>query len=311
MTKDNLRHRAVLAPHTYLVGELGSVHPEEVTNLIHRARNPGEAWIEEATRHIGEWRALSRSTYLRWAITINACEVAESCYRSIGAEMGLRTNTLRVIDGRPEQVPLAIWPGPQAADHYTSTKLLIAAYGVGDLYGAIEDILFEFAEIYYHHNPQNLMQGKEPELKALRRLWDHRNDDPAATAAWASAWAARFDNWRRQKVYDGLPRLLRNLFSAAALKKPSSYQQTTVDTWADTLGMIALLRYHIVHGMPTVTAELANLSNRPTSLTFDFIEGAPLKVQLHHLQSVECFVDQLLTALNVSLIEKVMGPLRP
>ena len=75
--------------------------------------------------------------------------------------------------------------------------------------------------------------------------------------------------------------------------------------------MIALLRHHIVHGMPTVTAELANLSNRPTSLTFDFTEGAPLKVALHHLQSVECFIDQLLSAVNLSLLEKAIGPLRP
>jgi hypothetical protein len=232
MTKDNLRHRAVLAPHTYFVGELSSVHPEQVTNLIHRAQNPQEAWIEEATRHIGEWRALSRSTYLRWAITINACEVAENRYRNIGAETGLRTDTLRVVNGRPEKVPLAIWPSPEAADHYASTKFLIAAYGVGDLYGAIEDILFEFAEIYYRHNPQNLMQGQEPELKALRRQWHHREDDAAAAAAWATAWVARFDKWRRQKVYGGLPRLLRNLYSAAALKEPSSYKQTTVATWA-------------------------------------------------------------------------------
>ena len=183
MTKDNLRHRAILAPHTFLVGELTSVHPEQVTNLIHRAQNPEEAWIEEATRQIGEWRALSRSTYLRWAITINACEVAENRYRNIAAETRLRTNTLRVVNRRPEQVPLAIWPGPEAADHYASTKPLIAAYGVGDLYGAIEDILFDFVEIYYRHNPQNLMQGSEPEMRALRRLWHRRGDDPAAATA--------------------------------------------------------------------------------------------------------------------------------
>ena len=311
MTNDNLRHWAILAPHTFLVGELTSVHPEQVTNLIHRAKSPEEAWIEEATRQVGEWRTLSRSTYLRWAITINACEVAENRYRNIGPETGLRTNTLRVVNGRPEQVPLAIWPGPEAADHYLSTKSLVAAYGVGDLYGAIEDILFDFAEIYYRHNPKNLMQGSEPEIRALRRQWHRRGDDPAAAAAWASAWAERFDKWRRQKIYDGLPRLLRNLYSAAGLKTPSRFKQTTVETWAETLGMIALLRHHIVHGMPTVTAELANLSNRPTSLTFDFTEGAPLKVALHHLQSVECFIDQLLSAVNLSLLEKAIGPLRP
>lgn len=183
----------------------------------------------------------------------------------------------------------------------------MAAYGVGDLYGAIEDILFEFAEIFYRHNPRSLVQGREPADKEIRRLWERRASGEAAEAAWNEAWQARFDNWRRRKVYDGLPRLLKGLFQAADLKRPSHYQHTDINTWAGTLGMIALLRHHVVHGAPTVSAELAAHSGKPTSLTFDFTEGEPLDVKLHHLQSVECFIDQLLGALNLSLLEKAIG----
>jgi hypothetical protein len=49
----------------------------------------------------------------------------------------LRTNTLRIAGGLPQQVPLAIWPAPEAADRYTQTTPLTAAYGVADLFGAL------------------------------------------------------------------------------------------------------------------------------------------------------------------------------
>jgi hypothetical protein len=42
---------------------------------------------------------------------------------------------------------------------------------------------------------------------------------------------------------------------------------------------------------------------------FDFVSGAPLRIGVHHLQLVECFFNQLLTALNLALLEKVWGPL--
>lgn len=74
--------------------------------------------------------------------------------------------------------------------------------------------------------------------------------------------------------------------------------------------MVGELRHHVVHGAATVSEKLARLSNTETSLTLDFAAGQPLDVQLHHLQSVECFCAQLLGAINLALIEKAMGPLR-
>ena len=42
---------------------------------------------------------------------------------------------------------------------------------------------------------------------------------------------------------------------------------------------------------------------------FDFKEDEELTIELIHLQSVECFCDQLLSALNLSLVEKFTGTL--
>ena len=302
----NLRRKAILAPHTFYTGTLGQAGPEQITNIIHKASREEDAWIEEATRQIGEWRSLARSTYLRWAITINACELAEARYAAM-PDTGLNTQTLRIVNGVPERVTLALWPGPEAAKHYGTTMSLIAAYGVGDLYGALEDILFDFAEIFYRHHPLGLLQGSEPEMREMRRKWHHRIDNEASRLAWAAAWADRFEKWRHKKTYDGLPRLLRGVFQAAGLQRPASYKHTDINTWAETLEMIAQLRHHVVHGLPTVSSKLAALSNRATSMTFDFTEGAPLDVKLHHLQSVEYFIDQLLGAFNLSLLEKARG----
>lgn len=61
---------------------------------------------------------------------------------------------------------------------------------------------------------------------------------------------------------------------------------------------------------PRTSDRLAALSNTQTSMTFDFVAGEALDVKLHHLQSIECFCDQQLTAVNMSLLERAIGPLR-
>jgi hypothetical protein len=53
-----------------------------------------------------------------------------------------------------------------------------------------------------------------------------------------------------------------------------------------------------------VPPELAEFSLQPANMGFDFREGEKLEINLRHLQGVECFLDQLLTALNLSLLER-------
>jgi hypothetical protein len=297
----------VFVPHFRIPWQDGVAAIVQPNNLVHRARNADEAWIEEATGKIGDWRSLTRSVYIRWAITINASALAEQRYRDMREDQALRTNTLRVVHGHPEQTILAIWPAPEAAGHYATVTPLIAAYGAADLFGALEDVLFDLYEIFLRHNPEPLMRGAE--FRDLRRSWHRRGDNPEAAEAWQTAWAARFDLWRRKRAYDGLQNVLVAFYQHAGLQRPSFYRLADVADWARTLEMIAELRHLIVHGAAVVSDRLAALCNTQNSLTFDFEAGQPLDVRLHHLQSVECFCDQLLTAINLSLVERAIGPL--
>jgi hypothetical protein len=273
-----------------------------------RARTPAEAWAEEATSQIGEWRTLTRSVYIRWAITINASVLARERYRTIDPDRALTVGGLRMVDGQLAKVQLALWPARQASERYEQTTPLIAAYGVSDMFGALEDVVFEFYEIVLSHNPMPIIRGEE--FCNIRRLWRQRAESAEASSAWQEAWADRFEKWRRKRAYDGLHSVFRALFEHAGLQRPSRFRQTDVEDWCRTIEMISELRHLIVHGAPIVSEKLAELSNTPTSLTFDFVAGAQLDVQLHHLQSVECFCDQLLNAINLSIFEKVFGPMK-
>jgi hypothetical protein len=301
----NLRARASLVPHRRVLLDEGLAVGILPDNIVVRARTPAEAWAEEATAKIGEWRSLTRSVYIRWAITINASVVAEERYRTMDPDKALTISALRLVEGQPQQVRLALWPAPEAARRYEQTTPLIAAYGVVDLFGALEDVIFDLYEILLRHNPTPLIRG--PEFSEIRRLWRERDQSPDASDAWKAAWAERYGSWRRKRAYAGLHAVFQALFEHARLKRPSQFRYTDVEDWCRTMEMIAELRHLIVHGAAVVSEKLAKLSNTPTSLTFEFVEGAQLEVQLHHLQSVECFCDQLLNAINVSIVERIYG----
>lgn len=302
----NLRARATFVPHVRVPSKDFRAANISPTNIVIPASSPEEAWIAESTAKIGDWRSLTISVYLRWAITINASVRAEQRYRETPKDQALQTTTLRVINGRPEQSVIAVWPAPEAAENYAKTTPLISAYGVTDLFGCLEDVIFDLYEIFLRHNPLQILSG--PEFRKHRFLWHHRNDDTAASSAWNAAWAERYGKWRRNKAYDGLHNVLRAFFNHAGLRRPSFYDQTDIEDWCRTLEMIAELRNLIVHGAATVSTRLRELSGTRTSLTFDFQSDAELDVQLHHLQSIECFCDQLLTAINISLVEHSMRP---
>ena len=68
-----------------------------------------------------------------------------------------------------------------------------------------------------------------------------------------------------------------------------------------------MLRNHITHSAPTVTKELAKACQIAGNMGFSFNVGDPLEVKLFHLQAIECFLDQYLTAWNMALIESVYG----
>jgi hypothetical protein len=119
------------------------------------------------------------------------------------------------------------------------------------------------------------------------------------------------DGWQRRRIYDGFGQIFLAYMQHSGLKKPSRFRRSTIRDWADAIEGVAELRNLITHGAAFVSEKLASLTNKTASMGFDFIEGAPLRVELRHLQLVECFFNQMLTAINISLIEKVRGPLDP
>lgn len=300
MAVDSIRNRMSFAPQKKI--EWRDHDGQGIQNWIHRSDKSEEKWIEETTERIGTWRDISRSVYLRWAITINAMYVSAEHYSKLPQDGRLRTDTLRIPGGSPIKVPLAMWTGPEASQRYVESRELISAYGFADMYGVIEDITFDAYEIFLRHNPGSLIGGKD--YKALRRLYAGRSTRPDA---WTSAWSKRFEDWRRKRVYDGLHRVALSYWRDAGLRKPSTYQHTDVSDWMDTIKMFGVLRNHITHSAPSVTLELSESCKIKGSMGFDFREKNALQVELIHLMSIECFVDQYLSALNLSLLELIHG----
>lgn len=299
----SIRQRALFVPQKHFE-TLPTDEQGGVTNFIFRTDDPAEKWIEETSEKIGDWKNLARSIYLRWAITINAMYIAKDYYDALPDEKALQTVAMRSVHGKAIYAPLAVWSGKQAASHYEQSKELLAAYGVADLVGSIEDIVFEIFEIYLRHNPLNFLKG--PENKPMRKLFRDREANPTA---WATAWAERCSNWRKKKIYSGLYTVVEQYWKESALLRPSTYKHTDVSDWCATVRMFSELRNLIVHSASTVSSELAQYSAIPTAMTFNFKKDEPLHVELHHLQSIECFLDQYLSALNISLLEKAKGPI--
>jgi hypothetical protein len=300
LTVQSIRKRASFAPQTRIDWKDRDLH--SITNVLHETDKEEERWIAESTARLGDWRDMSRTVYLRWSLTMNAMEIARDHYAALPNDRALQTVTLRAPDGLARQVPLAIWSGPEASKNYAASQELVAAYGFADLYGVIEDITFDAYEIYLRHHPEPLMQGAN--YKSLRQAWRGREKNQDA---WRRAWSERYDAWRRKKLYDGLGRVVRNYWAGAGLRAPSNYRLTDIGDWVATTEMFGKLRNHIKHSATHVTPELAEACAIRTNMGFSFKEGDALVVELHHLMAIECFVDQYLTALNISLLELVHG----
>jgi transposase len=282
-----------------------AVLTDPITNIVFDpAGDEAKAWIGEATAKIGDWRAFSRSAYIRWALIINAAHVSEDYYAKLPEDRALEVRVARGDDGRLFQTPFKTWKGKTAASAYREIIPTIAGYGVTDLYGVLEEIVFDAYEILLRHSPRALMEGQE--FRDLRRLYARRALSEADGQAWATAWPERFDRWRRKRAYDPLHRVFVAFFNEAGLRRPSYFEKTDVGDWAASIETIAELRHLLTHGEGLVNERLEQLCDR-APMGWLFKSGDELKVDLTHLQAVEYFTEQLLTALNASLCEKGWG----
>lgn len=242
-----------------------------------------------------------------WALCINGLFVSKAKYSDpLWAQQNQFTiSSLRVEGDRPGLKVIAQWNGPTAAQACEKTVPMLAAWGVIDMYACLEEFIFSLYKIFLNHNPETLLQDKAH--KPLRKLWKESRIDKTKLPQWESAWGQRITDWQRKRVFDGLKAIFLAYFKHASLQKPSHYVDTTEAEWAETIEGIGYLRHALIHGATQVPKELGDFSKKQHAMNFNFIEGTPIIVELLHLQGIELFCDQLLTALNQSLAEKMIG----
>lgn len=284
-----------------VLGDARLVPPASVSNLIMKAATDQGRWVETFTSQIGPARARFRSTYFHWAMAINGLHIAAERYASKAWQSGHGDFFITGIQPLAPRAVLASWPGDEAAAAHEATLPKMAAWGYIELYAALESSIFDFFRAYWELRPDGLIRGPDfRELRRLKRAAEADGADEAAITAWRKDWAARLDGWHRKKLYDGLHRVFLSFCAETGLKTPSKYTQTTVETWAETIEGLGLLRHLLIHGEQTVPDELEAFCAKPHSMSFDFKAGAPLRVNLFHLQAFELFADQFLSGLNLS-----------
>ncbi|HAG80994.1 MAG TPA: hypothetical protein DCL61_07440 [Cyanobacteria bacterium UBA12227] len=277
-----------------------------IDNIIVKADSPEKQWIEDVTQQIGDWRAKLRSTYIRWALSINGLHIAAEKYADpeLAMHHKFTVTSLRPDDDQNiNPCVIAEWDGLTASDAHRKTIPMLTAFGIIDLYANLEEVIFALYRTYLNYHPEQLLQGNE--FRELRRLKREAEADSLKCNAWETAWQKRLNDWQRKKIYDGLGQVFKRFCNTAGIKTPSTYKQTTVETWAKSIDIVSFVRNALIHGETIVSEELETLctKTKPYACGFDFKSGEPLVIQLIHLQRVDLFCEQLLSALNISLCE--------
>lgn len=272
--------------------------------LTYTTDDPAQKWIEIATNRSAEHAAFYRSVYMRWAITINALNVARDRYSEPGAKGLQILQAVRGDDG-PQVVPLDTWWPETAAENYEKSIPLMAAYGIQDLFGAMEEIIFDLYEIYLDAHPLEILKG--PDFKDQRRLHRERNDGPEQETAWSAAWAERMTAWRRKRIYDGLHKVFRAFWDRSGLQRSSAYSETDIDDWCTVIETISELRNLLVHGENLVSQRLGELAAAQPRLGFRYVAGKVLELDLWDIMIVERFFSDMIVLLNESLMELAAG----
>jgi hypothetical protein len=279
-----------------------------INNVIYKSEKQDHKWIEESTLEIAEWRSKFRSTYIRWSLTINGLHKAAERYSEFDSKnkSGFFTvSSIRTNFGESDFTNIAQWDWMYAAEAHIKTIGMIAAWGMIDIYGCLESFIFRLFNLFLNYYPETLLEGKE--YKYLRNLYRNRDESPENQQKWLEAWNERLMNWQRKKIYSGLDKVFLDYCSKAKLKEPSYCKNTTIETWAENIKAISLLRNCLVHGAEVIPKELEDLCSKPHMMGWNFKNNQSLEVNLYHLQTVDCFIDQLLSALNFSLIELTLG----
>lgn len=293
--------------HIKLINEpfdLGNL--SEAENIIIKTDQTDKKWIEETSAKIGDWRAYFRSTYIRWALSINGLHVAAEKYSETEWKKNKKfyVKSVRMNKEKPFEAVIIEWDGDTAAKSHLETVKMLNGWGLIDLCGCIEEFVFDFYKIFLRHNPHQLI--KDPQYKKLKKLYNESKIDSSRIVEWEKSFEERFNDWQRKKLYDGIHKVFYSYCNMANIKKPSTYK-TTPDNWAESIEGVFIIRNALVHGQKKVTKEIAEFCKKPNSMAFKFNEGDNLEITLLHLMALELFTNQLLTAINLSLLEYKIG----
>lgn len=272
-------------------------------NWIVVPSHPENEWMRSLMKMVGEWRAVVRSTYIRWALAINGLHVAAEKYQANqDPSRAFQVTSIRADrNGKITKSVVSQFTFPEAAEAHLKVQPMLCAHGFIDLYAGLEEMVFAFYRTFLSAKPELILRGDE--FRELRRAYRKAGDGPAQQENWNDLWAIRLDSWHRKKLYDGLGNVFSAFCAQAGLNTPAAYKETTIETWAESIDGISLVRNALIHGVTHVPDEIADFCRKPHSLGFRFTKGDPLRLDLLDLQVVEAFCDQLLTALNLSLVE--------
>jgi hypothetical protein len=242
---------------------------------------------------------------MRWAITINALHVARDRYRALHGQTGLSVYHLKAAGDDVVKEHLVIWSGEQAAENYELSIPLMSAYGVQDMYGAMEEIIFDLYEVYLNENRHDILKGDE--FRDLRRLERESRNDKEVAGAYEKAWQERLDGWRRKKLYSGLHNVFHSFWNRAGLKRPPWYKHTDIGDWCTTIEIFGELRNLITHGEDKASQRLEELVSKQPFLGLTFEAGTELHIKLSDMMIMEHFLVNLLNTINLSLFQRGIG----
>lgn len=241
-----------------------------------------------------------RSCYMRWALTVNSLNISQKYYGD-HPDRGIGVGFLRENGDSFDMKTLVEFDSNQSIDATKRCLEVISAYGVFDLYGCFEEILFDLYECHLRDKPQKLMQGSE--YKALRVLYRNRCNDEMSMDKWETALNNRIDDWKRKKVYTKMADLFISFIKDSGIDKAKIFSPDAMEGMRRGIGIISELRNIITHGGSVVTKNLGELCGEGKNPFFLFRSGDSISVDLHHLAAVEFFFDTIISDINMSAME--------
>jgi hypothetical protein len=280
---------------------LGSL--AKANNWIVAPENPDDEWARTLMKMIGEWRAVLRRTYIHWAMAINGLHVAAAKYRAETQPKKFTVSSVRADSGGSgHQEVIGEYTFEKAAESHLKIQPMFCAHGFIDMYAGLEEMIFALYRNFWRAKPDGLLMG--PEFAHLRKMRRAAETGEETRTAWEAALDERINDWQRKKLYEGLDKVLLALCQSAGLKTPVGFKVTTLETWAESVRGVSLIRNLLIHGESIVPPELEEFCATPYDLGFDFTSGELLRLTILDLQVLENFCDQLLTGINMALVER-------